>query len=143
MTAVCHQPRPELGDDAIAKTSPRSDLAVLVYPVISMDQTHGHAGSKRRLLGDSSDDASVKAHSPALLIDKECPPLLLIHAADDHVSPLNSLDMARGAKLAGVPFTLHIYESGGHGYGLHRNGKPSDAWPEDAARWFRGKNWIP
>ena len=143
MTAVRHQPRPELGDDAIAKTSPRPDLAALVYPVISMDQPHGHSGSKRRLLGPSPDEPTVQAHSPALLIDKTCPPLLLIHAADDHVSPLNSLDMARAAKGAGVPFTLHVYESGGHGYGLRQNGKPSDVWPEDAARWFRGKKWIP
>lgn len=143
MTAVNHQPRPELGGDPIGKTSPRPDLAVLVYPVISMDQPYGHSGSKRRLLGEAPDPATIKAHSPALLIDKSCPPLLLLHAADDPVSPLNSLDMARAAKLAEVPFTLHIYESGGHGYGLRRNGKPSDAWPEDAASWFRGKKWIP
>ncbi|MFM7182150.1 MAG: alpha/beta hydrolase [Verrucomicrobiales bacterium] len=143
MTATSHQPRPELGDDAIAKTSPRPDLAVLVYPVISMDQPHGHSGSKRRLLGESPDEATVKANSPALLIDKSCPPLLLIHTADDPVSPLNSLDMARAAKVAGVPFTLHLYESGGHGYGLRPNGKPSDAWPGDAAKWFKEKKWVP
>ena len=143
MTAVSHQARPELGTDSVAKTSPRPDLAVLVYPVISMDQAHGHAGSKRRLLGASPDEATIKAHSPALLIDRNCPPLLLIHAADDPVSPLNSLDMARAAKAVRVPFTLHIYEAGGHGYGLRRNGKPSDAWPEDAAKWFREKKWIP
>lgn len=143
MTAVVHQPRPELGDDAIARTSPRPDLAVLVYPVISMDQTHVHAGSKRRLVGPAPDAPTVHSICPARLIDAGCPPLLLIHAADDPVSPLNSLDMARAAKVAGVPVTLHLYESGGHGYGLRRQGKPSDAWPDDTARWFRGKGWIP
>lgn len=143
MTAVANQPRDQLGDDAIGKTSPRPDLAVLVYPVISMDQPYVHGGSKRRLLGPAPEEATVIAHSPARLLDKSCPPLLLLHAADDPVSPLNSLDLARAAKLAGVPVTMHLYESGGHGYGLRRQGKPSDAWPEDTAKWFREKRWIP
>jgi hypothetical protein len=46
-------------------------------------------------------------------------------------------------KAAGVPFTLHLYQSGGHGYGLRKIADPRDARPEDAIRWFRRKKWIP
>jgi acetyl esterase/lipase len=39
-------------------------------------------------------------------------------------------------KAAGVPSELHLYASGGHGYGLMRTGRPTDAWAALAIHWF-------
>lgn len=129
-------------DDAIGMTSARPDFSLLVYPVISMDQSHGHSGSKRRLLGSAPDDAAVAAHCPAGLLDKSAPPVFLAHAADDPVSCLNSLDLARAARQAGVPVELHLYESGGHGFGMRKQGKPADDWPRAAAAWLRHRGIL-
>ena len=40
-------------------------------------------------------------------------------------------------KRAGVPAELHIYASGGHGYGLRPTGKPVTTWPQRCEEWLR------
>jgi len=41
-----------------------------------------------------------------------------------------------------VPFELHVYPTGGHGYGLRRTSEPITAWPDQAADWMRGRGWL-
>ena len=121
--------------DAIDQLSCRPDFAVLLYPVISFGEV-GHGGSKRRLLGPSPTPEQVEALSTERQVGKETPPCFLVTTADDWVDCRNSLLFAQACKAHGVPVTLHLFEKGGHGYGLHGKGGVS-AWPALLEEWLK------
>ena len=71
----------------------------------------------------------------ALAFSKETPPAFLLCAADDNLAgPLAQcfLDM----KAAGVPAELHIYQRGGHGFGVRERPMPVTAWPVRFVEWL-------
>jgi hypothetical protein len=41
-----------------------------------------------------------------------------------------------------VPFSLHLYPTGGHGYGLRNTGNPSQIWPDRAAEWMKQQGFL-
>ena len=104
--------------DAIERVSSRPDLMVLVYPVITMlEKTHG--GSKLNLLGEDPSADLVKLYSNELQVTAATPPTFLVHSAADPAVPVeNSLMFADALKKNKVPFEMHIYEQGPHGFGL-------------------------
>lgn len=122
--------------DPIDALSCRPDFSILVYPVIAMAQPWGHTGSKRRLLGKNPDAELVKRASTETWVNQETPPCFLIHAADDPVVPVrNSLEFAARCAENSVPVTCHVFDEGGHGFGL--NGKGSSAgWPLLLEKWL-------
>jgi len=120
-------------DDAV---SARPDFSVLVYPVISMQDGVTHQGSKNALLGASPSEEKILKYSNALQITSKTPPTFLVHATDDQVVPVeNSLEYYMALKQHEVPAELHIYENGGHGFGLGVSGT-NVHWPEDLKNWF-------
>src|SRR5690606_44328 len=105
--------------DAADELSARPDFAVLMYPVIATTGPAAHAGSadQLRLAGVPADD--LPRYSPHLNVSPATPPTLLVHAGDDTGVPVeNSLMMYEALKAAGVRSELHVFESGGHGFGL-------------------------
>ena len=44
---------------------------------------------------------------------------------------------------AGVPAEMHLYEAGGHGYGLRPSAMPVSGWPSRLAEWMRSMKFIP
>ena len=123
--------------DTIDKESLATGFAMLIYPVISMDKPYVHGGSKNALLGQAKDAELVKKCSPYLQVTRQTPPLFVVQSADDGVSALNSLDMVRAAQEKGVPVEYHLYRKGGHGYGMRKQNKPTDAWPQEAEKWLK------
>lgn len=109
--------------DAADEASCRPDAALLIYPAYFVDQKTGRL----------NDDVKVPA---------KCPPLFFVHAWNDNVSVLNSLVLAAEAKRAGGTAALHVYPTGGHGYGLRRTAEPVTTWPDRAAEWLRGLGWA-
>src|SRR5262249_55463052 len=81
------------------KASCRPDFAVLVYPAY--------------LVAKDKDELA-----PDIRVGKDNPPTFFAHAGDDRVRPQNSVVMYLALKKAGVPAELHVYASGGHGFGL-------------------------
>ncbi len=69
-------------------------------------------------------------------VTERTPPTLLVQAEDDNVPVENSLFYYLALKRAGVPAEMHLYATGGHGYGLRRVDSPVHTWPERAARWL-------
>lgn len=101
------------------KTSAKPNFSILIYPVVSMKEGVTHQGSKRNLLGESPSEEAIKTYSNALQIDDATPPTFLVHATDDHAVPVeNSLEYYAALKKHNVPVALHIFENGGHGFGL-------------------------
>ncbi len=74
---------------------------------------------------------------------KEAPPMFLVHAFDDGVSVENSLHVASELKKAGGSAELHVYDTGGHGYGLRPVAeKPVTLWPARAEAWLARRGWL-
>lgn len=117
-------------DDA-DRLSARPDLVGLIYPVITMDPAHAHTGSRDQLIGDAPTPEREAAYSPDRNIRTETPPTFLLHAADDPAVPVaNSLLMYQAVRAAGIGAEMHIFEEGGHGFGLRGvQDKPALAWP--------------
>jgi acetyl esterase/lipase len=122
--------------DPIERASSRPDLMVLIYPVITMGPLT-HSGSKLQLLGENPSDELVTLLSNELQVTKDTPPTFLVHTADDAAVPVeNSLRFVDALRKAGVPFELHIYERGRHGFGLGGNDPILSTWPRRCADWL-------
>ncbi|MCX8497623.1 MAG: alpha/beta hydrolase [Akkermansiaceae bacterium] len=128
----------EEGGDAIDHESCKPDFAILIYPVISMSAALSHKGSRLNLLGKDPDDATVEKYSTDKAVTKDTPPVFLITTADDPIDCRNSLDFATACKKQGVPVSLHLFETGGHGYGLKGKGDLA-AWPQLLEQWLARK----
>lgn len=123
--------------DPIDRWSSRPDVVVPVYPVVSMTDV-GHAGSRRNLLGKDPDPQLVEYLSNEKQVTSQTPPTFLVHSVDDKAVPVeNSLLFASALREAGVPFEMHIYESGPHGFGLGKNDPALSSWPRRCADWLR------
>jgi acetyl esterase/lipase len=105
--------------DEADNASCRPDFAVLIYP--------GYLVTKEQ----------PDKVSPELKITEKTPPMFLVQAEDDSVPVENSLFFFRALKAAKIPAELHIYPTGGHGYGLRSSSHLVTTWPQRAAEWMR------
>lgn len=129
--------------DLIERESSRPDVAILCYPVISLGQ-YAHKGSKLKLLGENPPAELVENLSNELQVTAQTPPTFLWHAVDDKSVPVeNSLMFAAALQRVGVPFSLHIYETGGHGVGLGKPDRAAPPWADQCLFWLRERKFIP
>lgn len=118
-------------------TSARPDFALLIYPVISMKSEITHSGSRRNLLGEKPSQDLVLHFSNEEQVTKLTPPTFLVHSQDDKTVPIeNSIDYYLALKRDSVPSELHIFEKGGHGYGMGRENGTELQWTEMCRRWL-------
>ena len=104
--------------DAIDGLSCRPDFAVLLYPVIGMDSSWGHRGSKLRLLGKDPSQKILLECSSYRQVTPNSPPVFIVHCADDPTVPLrNSAEFMSACAEKKVPVRAVIYPTGGHGFG--------------------------
>jgi hypothetical protein len=69
--------------------------------------------------------------------------MFFAHAADDPVKCESSIAMFLALKNLGVPSELHVYDAGGHGYGLRHDEKfPVTSWPDRCAAWMGRHGWL-
>lgn len=128
--------------DPIERESSRPDLGILCYPVISLGQ-FTHAGSKKNLLGENPSEDLVRLLSNELQVTAQTPPTFVWHTATDQAVPVeNALLFASALRASGVPFELHVYESGKHGLGLPAAGRGAPAWDEACLAWLRGRGFL-
>lgn len=118
--------------DAADDLSARPDLSCLMYPVISMADGPVHAGSRKQLLGASPTAEQIAAYSPDQTVTGREPPVILVHAADDGAVPVaNTILMFTALRAKKIPAEMHVFEEGGHGFGLRSiAGKTVAAWPD-------------
>jgi acetyl esterase/lipase len=125
--------------DAADRLSARPHSAAPIYPVVSMTAPDAHAGSRELLVGKAATPALEAAHSPHRSVPNDAPPFFLLHAEDDDAVPVNNTLLLRAAlKAKGIHVETHLFEHGGHGFGLRKAiGKPVEAWPELWRGWAR------
>lgn len=125
-------------------TSARPDFSLLIYPVISMDSTITHMGSRQSLLGFKPTPELIKHFSNELQVTGKTPPSFLVHSMDDGTVPVqNSIRYALALREHGVACELHIYQKGGHGYGLAPWGGTHSTWPEACRKWLEVNGFLP
>ena len=124
-------------------TSARPDFTVLGYPVISMESGITHSGSRDNLLGPHPTPEEARNFSADERVDRKTPPAFIVHAADDQTVPLeNSINYMQALRRAGVPCELHIYQSGGHGFGLGEGRGTTSAWPDALKLWLQTRGIL-
>ncbi|HSI10440.1 MAG TPA: alpha/beta hydrolase [Chthoniobacter sp.] len=113
-------PHTDTADD----TSCRPDFSVLVYPAYLTVKDQGDK------------------IAPELSITAQTPPTFIVMAEDDPIRIENALFYTLALKNAKVPCELHVYPTGGHGYGLRPNGMTVTTWPARAADWMDARGLL-
>jgi len=104
--------------DEVDQQSCRPDFSLLIYPW--------------RVVDTATDDLL-----PQIRITASTPPAFLVHTHDDASSSLGSVLIYAGLKRHGVAAELHVYENGGHGYGMRPvPGSDIGTWPDRAGEWL-------
>lgn len=117
--------------------SARPDFSILIYPVITMKLPYTHKGSRNNLLGLNPLEENVLQYSNELHITSQTPPTLLVHAADDKaVVQQNSIHYYLALQEKNIPSALHIWESGGHGFGMLGGKGSIRFWPKITTDWL-------
>src|ERR1700733_15049257 len=115
--------------------SVRPDFMILLYPVISFGPM-AHVGSRENLIGKNPSADQLELYSNEKQITGNTPPTLLVHAEDDDAVPVqNSLMFYDALLKAKVKAEMHIFQAGGHGFGLN-NPKSKDKWIDWAKNWL-------
>ncbi len=111
--------------DDVDRLSCRPDFAVLMYV---------------GLLVDNEDKTRLR---PTIRVSKDSPPTFFAMASNDQMAVDNSLTMFQALRTAGVPVEMHIYTTGGHGFGLRPSTDPCSTWPQRCADWLRNQRLLP
>lgn len=122
--------------------SARPDFSLLIYPVISMENGITHNGSKENLLGKTASADLIAKYSNEKAVNENTPPTFLIHATDDQAVPVeNSINYYLALKKNKVPAEMHLYQDGGHGFGMGIKGTNTD-WPSACKKWLTANKII-
>ena len=95
--------------DPIDRVSSRPDFAVVVYP-----------GFK----------------PGTITVPKDAPPTFLVCADDDRSHVVTTVNLYLDLEKQGVSSEMHIYSSGGHGFGIKQSAKPVASWPDRLTQWM-------
>jgi acetyl esterase/lipase len=110
--------------DPADKLTSRPDFTMLIYPAYLT-------------LKDEPDKQPAE-----VAVTTNTPPVFITMTQDDPIGVENALRYSLALKQAKVPFELHVYPKGGHGYGLRRTDNPLTAWPDRAAEWMKSQGLL-
>lgn len=123
-------------------TNLRPSFMVLGYPVISFTDSLAHKGSRDNMLGNNASEEKKILYSNELQVTPSTPPTFLIHATDDKtVKVENSIQFFLALQKNKVPSEIHLFQKGGHGFGLHNASEPSD-WFSQVFVWMKANKII-
>lgn len=112
----------------------RPDFQVLFYPVIDMKS---HKGSTMLLLGKNPADSLITKFDNSLHVDSLTPPAFIMQSADDHtVGSAGLLAYFKALQRNKVPVSLHVYPTGGHGWGFQDSFVWKHDWTTELADWL-------
>ena len=100
----------------------KPNFQILFYPVITMEDSYTHLGSKKNLLGNKPFQKLIDEFSNEKKVTSETPRAFIILSDDDNVvPPLNGVNYYLSCNNKGVSASLHIFPTGGHGWGFREN----------------------
>lgn len=123
-------------------TSARPDFSLLIYPVITFDSTFTHMGSRTNLIGRKPSPGLIRHFSNEQQVDAMTPPAFMVHSMDDNVVPVrNSIEYYNRLVRYKIPSELHVFQAGGHGYGMSAGKGTQAAWPGLCINWLHGNGF--
>jgi acetyl esterase/lipase len=121
--------------DVADETPFRPNRAILIYAA-GLPTTAGQSGNE-----SGSEDGQTAEHEDT--VTPESPPMFIAHAFDDFVPVEGTANLLLALKRVGVASELHVYDAGGHGYGLRtRSDLPVTNWTAPCEAWLRRAEWI-
>jgi len=119
------------------EVSLRPNFQILFYPVISMDKSYTHMDSHNCIIGENATKEMEDLYSNQLQVTAQTPPACIILADDDFLVPArNGAEYYLALKKAGVKGNIHVYPSGGHGFGCGKRFKFHDQMIADLNAWL-------
>lgn len=95
------------------------NFQILFYPVITMDPGFTHKGSHDNFLGKNAKKKDELLYSNDTQVTRTTPRAWIALSDDDHSVPAaNGVNYYFELYRHDVPASLHVYPSGGHGWGL-------------------------
>lgn len=119
-----YQQRTYTAIDAADQVSCRPDFSILIYPAYLLSE-------------------DPKQLAKEMKITSETPPTFLVMTQDDPIDVRNVLVYASSLQEQKIPFELHVFPRGGHGYGLRPTEMPVSGWPRLVEDWMRQSKWLP
>lgn len=116
----------------------RPNFQILFYPVITMDKSFTHMGSHDNLLGKDASAELEKEFSNEKQVTKETPRAFIVYSDDDKVvPPANGVNYYLALNKKGVSSVLHIYPTGGHGWGIREDFLYKSEMQNELTSWLR------
>ena len=110
---------------------------ILFYPVVTFDYRYTHKGSRHGLIGEQATQEMVDLYSNEKQVTAQTPPAIMLLSDDDRVVPSpNSVNYYLALKQHGIKATMHIYPSGGHGWGSRENFQYHKEMMSDLSAWL-------
>lgn len=125
------------GSDRYEQASARPDFSVLLFPVVTLRKPYDTTRTRREIIGtnpsrEAEEQWSLDTHASA-----DAPPTIIFSAADDPITPPeHGITLFRALRAKGAPAELHIFNDGGHGWGLGKPEQVISQWPQLFAKWF-------
>ncbi len=126
--------------DAVDELSPKPNFTGLMYPAYCDEPSYQrYWGSKAKV--ESVDYNTDYELSSELKIDADTPPTFIMQAQNDKTWINSSIAYFLALKKAKVPVNLHIFDKGGHGFGMVRPNELIEQWFDLFTAWLK-KNEV-
>lgn len=137
------QPERELyaGRDQYEAVSARPDFAVLLFPVVTLRAPYDTTRTRREIVGNNATPADEAAWSLDTYASSDAPPTIIFSSADDTTTPpAHGITLFQALTGAGASAELHIFEDGGHGWGLGTPDQILNQWPDMFENWLNRRD---
>lgn len=116
----------------------RPDFQILFYPLVSMNSEYTHLHCRKIFMGENPTQEMVDYYSNELQVTDDTPPAFLLHSSNDYgVNLRNTLEYCQALYDHHVSAALHIYPSGGHGWGFRDDFSYKHEWTGELEKWLR------
>jgi acetyl esterase/lipase len=124
--------------------STRPAFMLLIYPVISLNSKYTHKNSAEMLLGKTPDPKMLETMSTNNRVTSQTPPTFIVFSNDDDVVPVeNGVMMYEALRKEKIPVSFHVYDHGGHGYGLAPRDPVLHSWTRLSVEWLTRLGYQP
>ncbi len=133
------QPAKQLyaGNDRFETASARPDFSVLLFPVVSLRKPYDTTRTRREIVGKTPSRTAEDAWSLDTHAHRDAPPTIIFSAADDTITPPgHGIGLFQALVAKGAAAELHIFEKGGHGWGLGAPTQIINQWPDIFEAWI-------
>jgi acetyl esterase/lipase len=133
----------ELAEDPIEKISSRPNFMLLLYPFIAHKEENMSKPIKSHFFGKDKNWETAKKYSPQRNVTEYTPPTFMVHADNDKVvESSHSIELYLALKKFNIPAEMHIFQDGGHGFGITKIDMPAEQWTELFYQWLKQRNII-